>query len=80
MERKTITVIALVLLAGLAGCVGGAEQADANNGDTELTSGEEYDTHTYQAAGTDKVWTCIEWEDYNGHKMECELVNSTEEY
>lgn len=76
--KKVIALITIVLLAGLAGCVGGGETAD--DGPTSDETGESLSTSTYPAEGTDKVWSCIEWEDYNGHKMECELVNSTEGY
>jgi ABC-type glycerol-3-phosphate transport system substrate-binding protein len=73
MERKTIVLIAVVAMLALAGCAGSPSTETGTS-----NSSEDFETFTQPADGTDKVWSCIAWEDYNGHKMECELVNSTE--
>jgi len=75
MERKTLLVIVVVALIALAGCTGSPSTETSTS-----NSSDEFETFTQPAEGTDKEWSCIAWEDFNGHKMECELVNSTTGY
>lgn len=73
MKRKTIAIIAVVLMLAIAGCAGSTSTETGTS-----NSSEDFETFTQPADGTDKVWSCIAWKDYNGHKMECELVESGE--
>jgi len=43
MERKTIALIAVVLLAGLAGCVGGDETTDSGPKDEKVQDDGRFD-------------------------------------
>lgn len=75
MRRQTIALIALVLLAGLAGCVGGDTSPEEKSQD--LQTNETY-TFTKPAAGADGYWTCIAWDKYGGsgddNQMQCHYV------
>ena len=78
MERKTVAVVLVVLMFTLAGCLAGETRQgtdDVESSESEAELREKLDTFTQPAAGTEKVWSCVEWRDYNGHKMECELVD-----
>lgn len=73
MKRKNIAIIAVVLILAIAGCAGSTPTETGTSNESD-----DFKTFTQPAEGTDKVWSCIAWKDYNGHKMECELAESSE--
>lgn len=81
MKRITIAVVAVVLLAGLAGCVSSEGSADSTQQSDEAELKEDSTTFTKPAPQEGKVWSCIAWDKHGAHadnQLQCELVNSTE--